>query len=134
MEKDKSGAGVAWLLTATYYSYQYALRTAPSVMMPQLSESFALSSLGVASVVGVFYYGYSPFSLVAGSTLDWMGAKAVLPVAALLTAIGALLFGIGNAGVASFGRFMQGAGGVFALVGGDRILCQNQCVAPQSGH
>jgi len=125
MEKDKSGAGVAWLLTATYYSYQYALRTAPSVMMPQLSESFALSSLGVASVVGVFYYGYSPFSLVAGSTLDWMGAKAVLPVAALLTAIGALLFGIGNAGVASFGRFMQGAGGVFALVGAVYIASNN---------
>src|SRR4051812_36844689 len=87
------GAGIAWILTAVFYFYQYVLRSAPSVMMPQLPEGFALSSLGVASLVGVFYYGYSPFSLVAGSALDRMGAKAVPPMGALLTAIGALSFG-----------------------------------------
>ena len=70
MKQRTSGAGVAWLLAAVYYFYQYALRSAPSVMMPQLSEGFALNSLGVASLVGVFYYGYSPFSLVTGSALD----------------------------------------------------------------
>ena len=54
-------ATVAWLLTAVYYFYQYALRSAPAVMMPQLSESFGITTLGVASIVGLFYYGYSPF-------------------------------------------------------------------------
>ena len=29
----------AWLLVAVYYFYQYALRSAPSVMMPQLTSS-----------------------------------------------------------------------------------------------
>ena len=29
----------AWLLVAAYYFYQYALRSAPSVMMPQLTEA-----------------------------------------------------------------------------------------------
>ena len=33
------------------YFYQYALRSAPSVMMPQLSDAFGLSTLGVASIV-----------------------------------------------------------------------------------
>jgi sugar phosphate permease len=60
-------AALAWVLTAVYYFYQYALRSAPSVMMPQLSEAFGVSALGVASIVGLFYYGYSPFSLVAGA-------------------------------------------------------------------
>ena len=63
-------AAVAWVLTAIYYFYQYALRSAPSVMVPQLSEAFGVSALGVASIVGLFYYGYSPFSLVAGATMD----------------------------------------------------------------
>jgi MFS family permease len=125
MTAGKSAAGVAWLLTAVYYFYQYALRTAPSVMMPQLSEGFALSSLGVASLLGVFYYGYSPFSLVAGSALDRMGAKAVLPAGALLVAIGAVLFGTGSVGSANLGRFLQGAGGVFALVGAVYIASNN---------
>ena len=46
-------AAVAWLLAAVYYFYQYALRSAPSVMMPQLQEAFGLGAMGVARGVGV---------------------------------------------------------------------------------
>ena len=110
-------AGAAWLLTAIYYFYQYALRSAPAVMMPQLSSAFNLNALGVASMAGLFYYGYSPFSLVAGSALDRLGPKTVIPVGALVAGLGALLFSTGNLAAANIGRFLQGAGGVFALVG-----------------
>jgi MFS family permease len=108
---------LAWLLAAAYYFYQYALRSAPSVMMPQLSEAFGVNALGVASIVGMFYYGYSPFSLVAGAAMDRFGARRIIPIGAALVAVGALLFGTSNIVVASIGRFLQGAGGVFALVG-----------------
>lgn len=110
-------AAVAWLLTAVYYFYQYALRSAPAVMMPQLSEAFGLGPLGVASIVGLFYYGYSPFSLVAGAAMDRLGPRRLLPAAAAVVGLGALLFATGSRDVASVGRFLQGAGGVFALVG-----------------
>jgi MFS family permease len=118
-------AAVAWLLAAVYYFYQYSLRSAPSVMMPQLSEAFGLGAMGVASMVGMFYYGYSPFSLLAGAAMDRMGAKRLLPVAAVVVGIGALLFATGNSGTASVGRFLQGAGGVFALVGAIYIATKN---------
>lgn len=108
---------LAWLLAAVYYFYQYALRSAPSVMVPQLSEAFGVNALGVASIVGMFYYGYSPFSLVAGAAIDRFGAKRVVPVGAALVGAGALLFSSSSVVTASFGRFLQGAGGVFALVG-----------------
>ena len=85
-------ATVAWLLTAIFYFYQYALRSAPAVMMPQLSDAFGLSTLGVASIVGLFYYGYSPFSLVAGAAMDRLGPRRLLPFAAVVVGIGALLF------------------------------------------
>ena len=39
-------------------------------MMPELSGAFGISALAVASMVGLFYYGYSPFSLVAGAAMD----------------------------------------------------------------
>ena len=110
-------AVVAWLITATYYFYQYTLRSAPAVMMPQLSEAFGLTAMGVASLAGLFYYGYSPFSLVAGVALDRLGARRVVPIGAAAVGIGALLFATGNSQVASAGRLLQGAGGVFALVG-----------------
>ena len=116
---------VAWLLTAVFYFYQYALRSAPAVMMPQLSEAFGLTALGVASIVGLFYYGYSPFSLVAGAAMDRLGTRRLLPPAAVVVGIGALLFSTGHAQVASAGRFLQGAGGVFALVGAVYIATKN---------
>jgi MFS family permease len=112
-------------LAALYYFYQYALRSAPAVMMPQLSEAFGLSALGVASMVGLFYYGYSPFSLVAGPAMDRLGPRRVMPVGAAAVGIGALLFGTGNELAASVGRFLQGAGGVFALVGAVSIVSTN---------
>jgi MFS family permease len=118
-------ATVAWLLAAVYYFYQYSLRSAPAVMMPQLSEAFGLGALGVASMVGLFYYGYSPFSLVAGAAIDRMGPRRLLPLAAAAVGLGALLFATGNPAAASIGRFIQGAGGVFALVGAIYIATTN---------
>jgi MFS family permease len=118
-------ATVAWLLTAVYYFYQYALRSAPAVMMPQLSEAFGLSALGIASIVGLFYYGYSPFSLVAGAAMDRLGPRKLLPLAAVVVGFGALMFASGNQQAASVGRFLQGAGGVFALVGAIYIATKN---------
>ena len=118
-------AVVAWLLTAVFYFYQYAMRSAPAVMMPQLSDAFGLSTLGVASIVGLFYYGYSPFSLVAGAAMDRLGPRRLVPFAAVTVGVGALLFATGRTEAAGIGRFLQGAGGVFALVGAIYIATKN---------
>lgn len=118
-------AVIAWLITAVYYFYQYMLRSAPSVMMPQLSEAFGLTAMGVASLAGLFYYGYSPFSLVAGVALDRLGPRKVVPIGAAAVGIGALMFATGNNELAGIGRLLQGAGGVFALVGAVYIATSN---------
>jgi MFS family permease len=115
----------AWLLVAIYYFYQYALRSAPSVMMPQLTEALGVNALGVSAIVGMFYYGYSPFSLVAGASMDRFGAKRIIPIGAAVVGIGALLFGMGNVTAANIGRFLQGAGGAFALIGAVYLITKN---------
>src|SRR5205809_3442585 len=93
------------------------MRSAPAVMVPELTSAFGLSAVGVASLVGLFYYGYAPFSLVAGVAMDQLGPRKVVPLGAATVAVGALLFATGDPNLASIGRFMQGAGGVFALIG-----------------
>jgi MFS family permease len=115
----------AWLLVAVYYFYQYALRSAPSVMMPQLTDAFSVNALGVSAIVGMFYYGYSPFSLVAGTSMDRFGAKRVIPIGAAVVGIGAILFGTANVAAANIGRFLQGAGGAFALIGAVYLITKN---------
>lgn len=118
-------AAVAWLITVVYYFYQYALRSAPSVMLPQLSDAFGITATGVAAMAGLFYYGYSPFSLVAGVALDRLGPRKVVPIGAAAVGIGALMFATGQQELASIGRVIQGAGGVFALIGAVYIVNTN---------
>src|SRR5262247_139926 len=105
--KISAAAVGAWLLVAIYYFYQYALRSAPSVMIPQLTKAFDVNALGVSAIVGMFYYSYSPFSLVAGATIDRFGSKRIIPIGAALVGIGSLLFGTGNVTAANIGRFLQ---------------------------
>src|SRR5262245_58572792 len=94
-------------------------------MMPQLSDAFGLTAAGVATMAGLFYYGYSPFSLVAGVAMDKIGPRRVVPIGAAAVGIGALMFASGNTALANAGRFIQGAGGVFALVGAAYIATTN---------
>lgn len=117
MSAAAKAMGAAWLLTSVYYFYQYILRSAPAVMMPELAAGFGLSAAAVASLVGLFYYTYAPFSLVAGVAMDRLGPARVVPVGAAVVGVGALLFATGSPSIAALGRLLQGAGGVFALVG-----------------
>jgi MFS family permease len=93
--------------------------------MPQLTGAFGVNALGVSAIVGMFYYGYSPFSLVAGTSIDRFGAKRIIPIGAAVVGIGALLFGTGNVALANIGRFLQGAGGAFALIGAVYLITKN---------
>src|SRR5262250_2843858 len=103
MKSAVTTAAIAWLVTAVYYFYQYVLRSAPAVMMPELSEAFGLTAAGVASMAGLFYYGYSPFSLVAGVALDRWGPRRVVPLGAAVVGVGALLFASGHGAAANIG-------------------------------
>lgn len=117
MTGGRGNSTLAWLMVSLFYFYQYVARSAPSVIIPQLSESFGLSAAGVAGLVGFFYYGYSPSSLVAGVAMDQLGARLAVPIGAAAMGVGALLFATANQTLASIGCFLEGAGGVFALIG-----------------
>jgi hypothetical protein len=44
----------AWLLCALFYFYQYMLRSAPSVMVPELTGAFGLTTLGISALLGMY--------------------------------------------------------------------------------
>lgn len=125
MKNASRVALVAWLIAAVYYFYQYMLRSAPAVMLPELSTAFGMTAAGVASMAGYFYYGYAPCSLVAGVALDKFGPRKAIPVGAALVGIGSLMFATGNTEIAGIGRVLQGAGGAFALIGAVYIVTQS---------
>jgi len=107
----------AWAICLLFYFMQYAIRSAPGVMIPELTSAFHLSALGVSSLLGVYYYTYSTFAIVSGAALDRWGAKYTLPVGVLVLAVGIVMFGLGIEWAANVGRLLQGAGAAFAFVG-----------------
>ncbi len=108
---------VAWALCLVFYFLQYALRSAPGVMIPELTVAFGLTTLGVSALIGLYYYTYAAFAIVAGASLDRFGARMPLVAGVLATALGSVLFGIGSIGGADAGRLLQGAGSAFAFTG-----------------
>jgi len=116
-ESVHMGFVIAWLFCAAFYFMQYMLRSAPGVMIPELSAAFARDALGVGALVGLYYYTYALVSIVCGALLDRLGGKAVIPAGIVLVAVGAALFGLGSVEAAQIGRLLQGAGSACGFIG-----------------
>jgi hypothetical protein len=95
------GFVIAWVFALIFYFLEYAVRSSPSVMLPQLAISFGATALGVSSILVLYYYTYSITSLVAGAAgaamIPYSTIKEVNPDNVKGTATGAmnfLVFGI----------------------------------------
>lgn len=117
----KKYSAVAWLICGIgvlFYSYEYLLRIAPSVMEIPLKEHYMLTSGGFGALSAYYYYAYVPMQLPVGLLMDKFGPKRLLTLACLLCAIGTYLFcATGIYWVAAAGRFLVGFGSAFAFVG-----------------
>ncbi len=107
----------AWGLAMCFYFLEYASRSAPAVMIPELTQAFGMTAVGVSAILGTYYYTYSVTSLIAGGALDRVGAKKAVPIGIFILAVGCLLFSVPTTTVAYAGRLLQGAGSAFAFTG-----------------
>jgi MFS family permease len=107
---------IAWLFCLLFYFMEYAVRSAPSVMLPELRTAFGLNTAGLSSLIGLYYYSYAGFAIVAGASVDRWGAKYTIPIGVLILAVGTAMFGASVGWIAGVGRFLQGAGAAFAFV------------------
>jgi len=105
-------------LGAIFYSYEYLLRIAPSVMEEALSNHYHLLSGGFGGLSAFYYYAYVPMQIPVGLLMDRYGPRRLLTFACFLCALGAYLFSATEFFyVAALGRFLVGLGSSFAFVG-----------------
>src|SRR6478672_7739238 len=83
---------IAWALALVFYFLEYAARSSPAVMIPQLSAAFGATAVGVSAIIGTYYYTYSVTNLVAGVALDRAGGKWVIAIGAFVLAAGCFGF------------------------------------------
>ena len=108
---------IAWMFCTVFYFLEYAIRSAPAVMIPELAKLFGVSTIGVSTIVGTYYYTYAATSLVAGVLLDHYGAKYVIPAGTFILACGCVVFALPYPVAGDIGRLLQGAGSAFAFTG-----------------
>ncbi|SFM89484.1 Sugar phosphate permease [Chitinophaga sp. YR627] len=108
---------IAWVFGLLFYFLEYVIRSAPAVMITQLTALFKATPLGLSSILGTYYYTYSATSLIAGVSLDRFGAKYPLTFGTGILFLGCMLFAIPMAVMGDIGRLLQGAGSAFAFTG-----------------
>src|SRR5208282_3515298 len=99
---------IAWAFTVVFYFLEYAVRSSPAVMIPELESAFNTTALGISAILGAYYYTNSTMSLVAGAALDHLGAKRTVPVGAAILGIGCLFFSAASVLAGDVGRLLQG--------------------------
>ncbi|MCD0490019.1 MFS transporter [Pedobacter sp. MC2016-14] len=108
---------IAWVFGLLFYFLDYFARSAPAVMIPELSSLFEIDRVGVVAIIGTYYFTYSTCSLVAGIAFDKFGAKYSMFTGCLILGLGCLLFIVASQFTGNTGRLLQGAGCAFAFPG-----------------
>ena len=87
-------------------------------MITELMRDFSVNAAILGNLSAVYFYAYAGMQLPVGILHDRYGPRRVLTGAAMLCALGSLLFAVAESLTAAYlGRLLMGAGAGFALVG-----------------
>lgn len=114
-------SGYPWMICFVgmlFYCFNYFLRSSPSVMQNELSQSFHITAYQFGLLTSAYYWGYTPMQIPAGMFYDRFGVRFVLCAASVLATIGVAIFVSTNSFIVAWaGRFMIGLGCAFAYIG-----------------
>ncbi len=110
------------LLAAVFYSYDFFIRVAPSVMLHSLEKDFSIGTTGVGFLSSAYFYTYIIFQIPAGIILDKYNIKWVISGAMFLCVLGNFVFSIApDFTIAFVGRLLMGAGSAFGFIGAAKL-------------
>ena len=107
---------VAWLFCLLFYFMEYAVRSAPSVMLPELRTAFGLNTVGLSSLIGLYYYSYAGFRDCRRRSGRPLGREIHDTRRRADPCRGHRDVRRNVSWIAGAGRFLQGAGAAFAFV------------------
>jgi sugar phosphate permease len=106
-----------WGLVANLYLIGFFQRVAPAVMVDELMREFSLDGALLGNLSATYFYAYAAMQVPSGLLADTIGARRLSAGAAMVAAIGILLFGMATSlWTAYFGRFLVGASVAVAFV------------------
>jgi MFS family permease len=104
-------------LGASLFFYGFLQRTAPSIMVPDLMRDFNVNAMALGGLSAFYFYAYMAVQIPTGLMADRLGPRRLLSGAALISAVGVLIFANAETlGIASAGRLLVGAGAGFSFI------------------
>lgn len=108
---------VIWSLAVAFLFYEYFIRVTPSVIVPDLMESFNINAAEVGLLSSFYLYAYGAMQIPVGSLSDRFGARRLLTFGCLFCALGSFLFGWATSlALAEIGRFFIGFGSAVGFI------------------
>ncbi|MDC0865033.1 MFS transporter [Rickettsiaceae bacterium] len=122
MESNRFTAALIWFCVTLFYCYQYILRPLPNILMPSIMAKYGIGADDFGSL-GVYYIGYAGAHIPIGILLNRFGAKTILPLGIVCTALGLipLIYSDSWSGVI-LGRVLTGAGSAVSALGALQIF------------
>lgn len=115
---NKFSAYVIFLLSASFYLYEFILQVSPSVMAEPMMNTFHVTAQGFGIVSAFYFYAYAPMQLPAGLLFDRYGPRKLMTYALILCAIGSFFFAsTSSLYTAAIGRFLIGIASAFSFIG-----------------
>ncbi|KTD09866.1 MFS transporter [Legionella hackeliae] len=107
-----------FLLSASFYLYEFVLQVAPSVMAESMMKTFKVNAAGFGIVSAFYFYAYAPMQLPAGLLFDRYGPRKLMTFALVLCAVGSFFFASTDSlFTAALGRFLIGIASAFSFIG-----------------
>ena len=118
----RPGRGSPGDLGTTLFLYGFAQRVAPSVMINNLMRDFTASGAILGNLSAFYFYAYAGIQIPVGVLLDHWGPRRLLTAAAIVSAVGSLLFATAHALPQAYaGRLLIGIGAGVCFIGALKI-------------
>ena len=100
-----------WGLVAGLYLIGFFQRVAPAVMVDELMREFQIGGALLGNLSATYFYSYTVMQIPSGLLADGIGPRRLSAAAALLAAVGTLMFGLADAPVDGLRRPSAGRSG-----------------------
>jgi MFS family permease len=118
MEPTIGRAVLAWTVGAIFFLYAFVQRVAPSVMVDDLMRDFGVGAGAIGHLSAFYFYAYVAVQLPVGVLMDRIGPRRLMSAAALIAALGSVIFATSPVFLAAgSGRLLVGLGVATSWVG-----------------
>lgn len=120
---SKARAWGIWVIGASFFFYQFILRLAPGQMIDELMSNFKVDASEIGALGSAYYFAYSFMQIPTGLLSDRFGARRIMTAMSALAIGGVVLFLYAQSiGIASFARFIIGAGSAAGLISTVKVI------------